>query len=179
VLQDLISELKSELSGRFEKVIIALFVTPSEYDAQELRSAMKVGSFACSHCLAVSFCHSLTFVFGRPFVKRFTLCHRTVVCLSVLSVTLVHCGQIVGWIKMKLGVEVGLSPGHVALDGDPAPSSQRGHSPPICGPCLLWPNGWMQQYATSYGGRPRTRRHCVRWGTQIPLKGAQPPIFGQ
>jgi len=52
-----------------------------------------------------------------------------VVCLSVLSVTLVHCGQIIGWIKMKLGAEVGLSAGHIALDGDSAPSPQRGTAP--------------------------------------------------
>jgi len=44
------------------------------------------------------------------------------VVLSVcLSVTLVHCGKTVGWIKMKLGMEVGLGPGHTVLDGDPAP----------------------------------------------------------
>ena len=41
-------------------------------------------------------------------------------CLSVLSVTLVYCGQMVGWIKMKLGVQLGLGPGHIVLDGDPA-----------------------------------------------------------
>jgi len=37
----------------------------------------------------------------------------------------------VGWIKMKLGVEVGLSPGHIVLDGDPAPLPllQRGTAP--------------------------------------------------
>jgi len=33
--------------------------------------------------------------FGRPFVKRFALCHQTVVCLSCLSVTLVYWGQTV------------------------------------------------------------------------------------
>jgi len=33
-------------------------------------------------------------------------------CLSVLSVTLVYCGQTVGRIKMKLGMQVGLGPGH-------------------------------------------------------------------
>ena len=36
------------------------------------------------------------FFWGRPFVKRFALYYRTVVCLSVcpvLSVTLVYCGQ--------------------------------------------------------------------------------------
>jgi len=46
-LQDLISELKSELSGRFEKAILALFLTPSQHDAQELRSAMKVSGITC------------------------------------------------------------------------------------------------------------------------------------
>ena len=32
----------------------------------------------------------------------------------------VCCGQMVGWIKMPLGVEVGFSPGHIVLDEDPA-----------------------------------------------------------
>jgi len=45
-------------------------------------------------------------------------------CLSVcpvcLSVTLVYCGQTDGWIKMKLGMEVGFGRGHIVLDGDPA-----------------------------------------------------------
>jgi len=31
------------------------------------------------------------------------------VCLSVLSVTLVYCGQTVGWIKIPFGTEVGLT----------------------------------------------------------------------
>jgi len=34
-------------------------------------------------------------------------------CCPVLSVTLVYCDQTVAWIKMKLGVQVGLSPGHI------------------------------------------------------------------
>jgi len=41
--------------------------------------------------------------------------------LSVLPVTLVYCGQMVGWINMKLGMQVGLGPGHIVLDGDAAP----------------------------------------------------------
>jgi len=40
---------------------------------------------------------------------------------------------------MKLGQQVGLGPGHIVLDGDPAPLSQRGTSPPLFGRCLLWP----------------------------------------
>jgi len=37
--------------------------------------------------------------------------------LSVLSVTMVYCGQTVGLIKMKmpLGMEVGLGPGHIMI----------------------------------------------------------------
>ncbi|KAI1717325.1 annexin domain-containing protein [Ditylenchus destructor] len=38
--KDLISELKSELSGDFEDLIMALMETPARYDAQQLRKAM-------------------------------------------------------------------------------------------------------------------------------------------
>ena len=99
-------------------------------------------------------------VFGRPFVKRFALCYRSVVCLSVclsvcpvlscLSVTCVHCGQMVVRIKTKLGMQVGLGPRHIVLDGDPAPPPPKGHSPPtIFGPYLLRPNGCMDQDVTN------------------------------
>jgi len=86
-------------------------------------------------------------VFRRPFVKRFALCSRSAVCLSL---TLVYCGQTVGRIKMKLGMQVGLGPGHTVLDGDPAPPPQKGAElpSPIFGPYLLWPNSWMDQDAT-------------------------------
>jgi len=30
---------------------------------------------------------------------------------------------------MKLGMQVGLGPGHIVLDGDPAPPPLKGHSP--------------------------------------------------
>jgi len=43
----------------------------------------------------------------------------------------------------------------------------------VFGPCLLWPNGWMDQAASWYGGRPRPRPCCVRWGPISPQKGAQ------
>ena len=64
-------------------------------------------------------------------------------CLSVLSVTLVHCGQTVGRIKTKLGVQVGLGPGHTVLDGDPARPPPKGHNPPFsahicCGQMAVW-----------------------------------------
>jgi len=81
---------------------------------------------------------------------------------------------------MKLGKQVGLSPGHIVLDGDPAPLSQSetGTAPLIFGSYLLRPNGCMDQDATWYGGRPRPRRLCVRWGPHSPpQKGAEPPKF--
>jgi len=31
-----------------------------------------------------------------------------------------YCDQTVGRIKMKLGMQIGLGPGHIVLDGDPA-----------------------------------------------------------
>jgi len=40
------------------------------------------------------------------------LYYRSFVC-PVLSVTLAYCGQTVGWIKMKLGMEIRLDPGHI------------------------------------------------------------------
>jgi len=51
----------------------------------------------------------------------------------------VYCGQTAGWIKMVLGMDVGLSPGDFVLDGDPAPLPQKGAEPlsPIFGPFLL------------------------------------------
>jgi len=86
---------------------------------------------------------AMSTIFGQPFVKRFALCYPTVVLSVCLSVTFVYCSRTVGRIEMKLGRELGLGPGHIVLDEDPAPPPQKGHSPPILGPCLLWPNGWM------------------------------------
>jgi len=57
-------------------------------------------------------------------------------CLSVVSVTLVYCNQTVGLIKMPLDTKVGLGPGHIVLDGDPAPHP-KGKQPPIFGPSVL------------------------------------------
>jgi len=49
----------------------------------------------------------------------------------------------------------------------------------VCNVGVLWPNGWIDQDATWYGGRPRPRRHCVRWGHSSPVERAQqPPLFG-
>ena len=147
-----------------------------------------------------------------PWLRHWPYAIGMLSVLCCLSVNLVYCGQTVGWIKMKLGMQVGLlCPGHNVLDGDPPPLPQRGTAPqfsthiccgkmagwikmplgmevgfepgdcvrwaqlpqkwaqpPIFGPCLLWPNGYMHQDTTWYGGRPQPRRHCVRWGLSSP-----------
>jgi len=46
----------------------------------------------------------------------------------------VHCGQTAGWIKMALGMVVGLGPRHIVLGGDPALLPKRGKEPPIFRP---------------------------------------------
>ena len=91
----------------------------------------------------------------------------------------VHCGQTGGWIKMPLGMEVGLRPGDFVLDGDPAPLAKKEAEPTIFGPCLLLPNGWMDQDGTWHGGGSRSRSHCARWGPSYasPQKRGQSPQF--
>jgi len=64
---------------------------------------------------------------------------------------------------MKLGTQVGLGPGHIVLDGNPAPPPPKGHSPQFSAHICC-----MDQDATWYGGRPWLRRLCVRWGPRSP-----------
>ena len=78
----------------------------------------------------------------------------------------VCCGQTAGWIKMPHGREIGPGPGDIVLDGDleSAPPKRAQQSPSTSDPCLLWPNGWTDQNATWYRGRPWPRPHYLRWG---------------
>ena len=96
--------------------------------------------------------------------------------LSVLSVTLVCCGQTVGWTKLKLGMAVGLGPGHNVLDGDPG-HLQRGTSPILahvcCGQTARWikmPLGMEVEL-----GVP----HCVRRGSPSCETGTEAFLFGR
>jgi len=84
------------------------------------------------------------------------------------------CGQTAGWNKMLLGTEVGLGPGQIVFDEDPAPLPQKGAQPPIFAPCLLWSNSWIDQDTTWYEDRHWPRRHCVTWGSSSPQKGHSP-----
>jgi len=59
---------------------------------------------------------------------------------------------------MPLGTEVGLGPGDIVLDGDPAFPTERGTAvPPLFGRCLLrWPSGRPSQQLLS---------SCSYWST--------------
>ena len=103
-------------------------------------------------------------------------------CLSVLSVTLVYCGQTVGWIKMKLGTQVDLSPGHIVSDGDQLTLHQRGTATPPqknrpISVAAKWLHGSRCHLVWSYRSWPR--RLCVRWGPRSPSPkgGGAPPKF--
>jgi len=75
-------------------------------------------------------------------------------------------------IKMPLRVEVGLRPGDFVLDADLAPLPKKGAEPPNFRPCLLWPNRWMDQDGSWYGGRPQPSDFMLDWDR------APSPIFG-
>ena len=68
---------------------------------------------------------------------------------------------------MKLGRQVGLGPGHIVLDGDPALPSPKEAQPPIFGPCLFrlycdQTVGWMK----------------MKLGKQVGLVPSQIVLYG-
>ena len=50
-----------------------------------------------------------------------------------------RCDQTAGWMKMPLGTDVDLGPGHTVLDGDQLPRERGTAAPALFDPCLLWP----------------------------------------
>jgi len=72
---------------------------------------------------------------------------------------------------MPLGMEVGLSPGNLVSDADPAPLHNSAHV--YCGQMA----GWIKMpLGTEIGLGPGD---IVLDGDPAPPKGAQSPIFGQ
>jgi len=59
---------------------------------------------------------------------------------------------------MLLGTEVGLGPGDIVLDGDPAPLRKGSTAAPTFGPYLLWLNGRPSQQLLS-----SCSEHSVRY----------------
>jgi len=109
------------------------FYTMAELSARRLYSTVRhrtlnpLGRNRRCHTASKHWHSSLHF--WATVCKTVRLCYRTVVCLFCLSITVMYCGQTVGWIKMKLGTEVGLVPDHIVSDGDPASPPPRGSAP--------------------------------------------------
>ena len=92
-----------------------------------------------------------------------------------LSVTLVYCGQTVGRTKMPLGMEVGLGPGHTALDLDPAPPTKGAQLPQFSAHvCCEHTAGWIKMPLGTELGLAQTT--LCYMGIQLPKKGAQQPL---
>ena len=90
-----------------------------------------------------------------------------------------YCGQAVGRINVKLGMQLRLGPGQAVLDGDPAPLPQSGTAPPIfgyicCGQIAAW---IKMPLGMEVGLGPGD---FVLDGDPAPpsKKGAEPPIIG-
>ena len=54
---------------------------------------------------------------------------------------------------MPVAMAVGLGPGHIVLDGDPAPPKGEYSSPPHFSAHVLGPNGWLVDQDATYESR--------------------------
>jgi len=82
------------------------------------------------------------------------------------------------FLPLPIGTKVGVASCHIVLVSRGPNSSTRGggRSAPAFGPCLLWPNGWMDQGGNWHGDRPRPRPHFARWGPGCPLQKRGHPL---
>jgi len=106
------------------------------------------------------------------------------------------CIQVAAWIKMSLGMELGLGRGDFVLDGDPAPPPPKGAEPPTkfsahvyCGQTAGWMKlvlgmqvglrndlawvGFKTKTALSEGNRTETEM-LVLTGVQVNFEAANP-----
>jgi len=81
---------------------------------------------------------------------------------------------------MSLGVEVGLGQGLIVIDGDqlPPPKKKGTQLPQFSAHvCCGQTAGWIKMPIGTKAGLGQTAM-CYTW-TQLPPKGALPPIFGR
>jgi len=130
------------------------------------------------HCGQTVGCQDTTWCGGRPQPRRHCLRwgHSSTFAKGEQPPFSANdrCGQTAGWTKMPLGMASAQAT--LCLMETQLPHRKKWNiTHPIFGQCLLWPNGWMDEYATLYGSRPRPRPHYVRRGPSSPAKGAQQP----
>jgi len=107
------------------------------------RSSSYYGDIWRTHCCLTSFWATVCKTV-RP-IFSYRSCPLSV-CTVCVSVTFVHCGQTVARSRRNLACrycQVGLGPGHIVLEGDPAPLP-KGAQPPqfsahiCCGQMAPW-----------------------------------------
>ena len=123
--------------------------------------------------------------FGRPFVKRFALCYRSVVCpvVSCLSV----CDVAVLWPNGRMDQDKTWHGGRPrpwpqCVTWGPSSPFPKAHSLPLFGNvCCVQTAGWIKM--------PLGTEICLGQGHMVldgdrtqpaftPPKGAKPPVFG-
>jgi len=88
-------------------------------------------------------------------------------------------GQMAGWIKMPLRMEVGLRPGDSVRWGPSSPSPKRGQTTNFR-PMSIVAKRLGDQDGIWHGGGPRSRPHCARLGSSsppLPTKKGQSPLI--
>jgi len=142
-----------------------------------------------SHCLVRWSVFELTHqkhknVFGRPFVKRFSLFHRTVVCLSVLSFSVLSVTLVLwpnGWTDQDETWHLRRPRPwlHCVRWGPSSPSPKRGGVPQFSAHiCYGKMAGWIKMpLGREVGLSPSD---IVLYGDPAPLpqRGRSLPIFG-
>jgi len=117
----------------------------------------------------------------RPFVKRFTLCYRTVlcpvcpVCLSCLTVCLSVCDVGVLWPDGLTDQDEAWHAGrprawlHCVRWGPSSPPPNGGGATQFSAHiCCSQMAGWIEMPLGMARGRPQTRELCVRWEPTPP-----------
>jgi len=118
------------------------------------------------HSLPLAMYHFI--IVGRPFVKRFAVCYRSVIYL-------LSCNGVVLWPNGWMDQDETWHGGRPWSRPDcvrwgPSSPHPKGHSPTLFGTCLLWQNSWLDQDATWYGGRPWSQATLCCMGTHLPPK---------
>ena len=122
-------------------------------------------------------------VFGRPLVKWFALCYRSVLSVCNLGVLWPNSwmDRDTTWCPCLLWPNGSIDQDATWYEGrrrprrhcvrwrpSSPPPKKRGTALPNFWSMFLWPNGWIDEDTTWYEGRHRPRPHYVRWGPNSP-----------
>jgi len=139
-------------------IAILLFTVTGKRRFVFMAGAMETGSFSSDFNSSIKVCYIHVHMHNTLFGSSVIAGHGLSSVTAGIGVWLDGVGQAgtYGTAERMNGrtrlhrcrQDVPINNGHIALYGDPAPAATKGHSSPIFGPYLLWPNCWMDQDAT-------------------------------